>query len=401
VNVGFAALTMNKDLGFSPIVYGFGAGVFFLSYVVFQVPANWMLERIGARRWMFLILAAWGLISASNALVTDSVSFYVVRFLLGVAEAGFFPGMILYLTYWFPRAYLARYIAMFQSAIPLAFVVGGPLASVILGLEGVAGLHGWQWLFLLEAAPAILFAFAVLKLLPNGPAQAAWLTTEEKSLIAEHIARDERGEKASFWHTFGDPRIYALGFVLFGITAGGQYGVGLWLPQIVQGMGFSNQATGFIVALPYIVAVAAMIVWGRSSDMRNERIWHIALPLLCGAAAFAIASIAQNNLLEFVALSVTVAAAVCSYPPMNVLLKSMLPGSAMASGIAVYNSIGNLGGFVGPCMIGALQTENGSNAASMAVLAVFLLFSASIVLGLGRVLAAQQTAASTKIGMKA
>ena len=390
VNVGFAALTMNKDLNFSPVIFGFGAGVFFLGYFFFQVPANWILERVGARRWMFCILVAWGSISAANALVQDPTSFYVVRFLLGVAEAGFFPGMILYLTYWFPQAYLARYFAMFATAIPLAFVIGGPLASVILSMEGVAGLHGWQWLFILEGMPAVFLAFAVLKLLPDGPARAAWLTTEEKALIAKRLASDEPGAKSSFWLTFRDPRVFVLGIALFGITAGGQYGVGLWLPQIVQRMGFSNQATGLIVALPYIIAVAAMVLWGRSSDIRRERVWHVAIPLLCGAGGFAIASVAQNSLLQFVGLTVTAVAAVSSYPPMNSLLKSMLSRSGMASGIALYNSIGNLGGFAGPYIIGALQTDNGGNAASMAILSMFLVFSASIVLGLGRVLALGQ-----------
>jgi len=197
----------------------------------------------------------------SNALVQSPTSFYAVRFLLGAAEAGFFPGMILYLTYWFPQAYLARYIAMFQTAIPLASVIGGPLASVILGMEGIAGLHGWQWLFILEGMPAVVAAFAVLKLLSDGPAQATWLTIEEKTVIADRIARDQTTERRSFCLSLRDPRVLTMGLVLFGVTAGGQYGVGLWLPQIVQRMGFSNQETGFIVALPYIVAVPTMILW--------------------------------------------------------------------------------------------------------------------------------------------
>ena len=296
--------------------------------------------------------------------------------------------MILYLTYWFPQAYLARYIAMFQTAIPLASVIGGPLASVILGMEGIAGLHGWQWLFILEGMPAVVAAFAVLKLLSDGPAQATWLTIEEKTVIADRIARDQTTERRSFWLSLRDPRVLTMGLVLFGVTAGGQYGVGLWLPQIVQRMGFSNQETGFIVALPYIVAVPTMILWGRSSDLRRERVWHIAIPLLLGSGCFAVASVTQDNLVEFVALAITAIVAITSFPPMNSLVKSMLSGSAAASGVALYNSVGNLGGFAGPYIIGALQKDDGSNAASMAVLATLLLFSACLVLALGRVLAA-------------
>jgi ACS family tartrate transporter-like MFS transporter len=305
--------------------------------------------------------------------------------------------MILYLTYWFPQAYLARYIAMFQTAIPLASVIGGPLASVILGMEGIAGLHGWQWLFILEGMPAVVAAFAVLKLLSDGPAQATWLTIEEKTVIADRIARDQTTERRSFWLSLRDPRVLTMGLVLFGVTAGGQYGVGLWLPQIVQRMGFSNQETGFIVALPYIVAVPTMILWGRSSDLRRERVWHIAIPLLLGSGCFAVASVTQDNLVEFVALAITAIVAITSFPPMNSLVKSMLSGSAAASGVALYNSVGNLGGFAGPYIIGALQKDDGSNAASMAVLATLLLFSACLVLALGRVLAAPPAPARPEV----
>ena len=390
VSVGFAALTMNKDLGFTPTVYGFGAGVFFLSYFLFQVPANLILERIGVRRWFFCILALWGLISASNALVQGPTSFYVVRFLLGAAEAGFFPGMLLYLTYWFPQAYLARYVAAFQTAIPLSFVIGAPLASLILGTDGVLNLHGWQWLFLLEGLPPFVFAFGVLKFLPDGPAHALWLSSEEKEVIAKHIAGDGLAEKCSFWLAFRDPRVFVLGVVLFGGTVGGLYGVGLWLPQMVQAMGFSNQATGFVVALPYMASIAAMILWGRSSDVRGERIWHIALPMLLAAGGFVVTSLAHNDLLKLVALAFAVMGALSSFPPLNSLVKSILSGPAAASGIALYNSIGNLGGFVGPYIIGALKEESGTYASSMAVLASILVLSAIVVLALGRAMAARK-----------
>jgi ACS family tartrate transporter-like MFS transporter len=234
LNVGFAALTMNKDLGFSPTVFGFGAGVFFVSYALLQVPANVILERVGAKRWVFCILAAWGLLSASNALVQTPTGFYALRFLLGVAEAGFFPGMLLYLTYWFPRGHLARFTANFIVAIPLSFVIGGPLASFILRMDGVAGLHGWQWLFLIEGVPAFLLTFTVLKLLPDGPEHASWLTSEEKKAIATRLAAEEPRGPCDLWHALRDARLLALGVANFAFQPS-TYGVGLWLPQIAQG----------------------------------------------------------------------------------------------------------------------------------------------------------------------
>ena len=257
-NVGFAALTMNADLGFSPAVFGFGAGIFFVGYALFQVPANLILERIGARRWVFCILLVWGLLSAANAFVQSAETFYAVRFLLGIAEAGFFPGMLLYLTYWFPRAYLPHFTAAFMVAIPLSFVVGGPLASAILEMDGFAGLRGWQWLFVIEGVPASLLAFAVLKLLPDGPSRARWLTNDEKLTIASRLAAEEPPGHSDLWAALIDPRIIALGVANFCFQAGA-YGLALWLPQIVQAMGFSNRATGVVVALVFASGAGAMI----------------------------------------------------------------------------------------------------------------------------------------------
>jgi MFS transporter, ACS family, tartrate transporter len=385
-NVGFAALTMNNDLGFSPAVYGFGAGVFFFGYILFQLPANAMLERVGARSWIFCIVAVWGALSAANAFAQGPASFYALRFLLGVTESGFFPGMIFYLTLWFPQAYLARYVAMFLTAIPLSFIVGGPLASLILGLGGVLGLHGWQWLFLLEGLPAMLVAFAVLKFLPDGPAHASWLSGKEKETIATRLAVDNPAEQRGFWPTLRDPRLLALCLVNFGVQTG-LYGVGLWLPQIVQAMGFSILATGFVVALPYLACMGAMILWGRSSDVRGERFWHIALAALVAAGGFVGASLAQSNLLVLLALTFTTVGVLSAFPPLNGLLKSLLSGSAAASGIALYNTIGNLGGFVGSYSIGVLKGQTGNYSVSMAMLAVVLTLSAVIVLALGHAMA--------------
>ena len=385
-NVGFAALTMNGDLGFTPAVYGFGASVFFISYVLFQVPANFIIQRIGARRWMFLILAVWSLISASNALVRDSGSFYALRFLLGIAEAGFFPGMLYYLTRWFPQAYLARNVAGFNAALALSFVVGGPLASLILGLDGTFGLHGWQWLFLGEGLPSFLMAFAVLKFLPDGPADATWLNQAEKALIASRLAVEDLSERRAFWRVLRDFHVIGLGLALTGILIG-YYGVGFWLPQIVQAMGFSIRMTGFVVAGPYLIAAIAMVFWARSSDKHGERIWHVVLAILLAAAGFAAASIVQSNFLVLVALTCTAVGVLASLSPLNSLLKSHLAGPAVACGVALYNSIGNLGGFLGPYLIGEVKEATGSYAFSMMFIAFGLVLSAGIVVLLGRTMA--------------
>jgi len=391
VNVGFAALTMNKDLGFSPSAFGFGAGIFFFGYAAFQVPANAVLERVGARRWIFCILAVWGAISSSNAWVQSAGGFYALRFLLGVAEAGFVPGVFFYLTLWFPPAYRARFIATFMAAAPISAIIGGPLSGAILGMEGVLGLHGWQWLFLIEGLPACALAFAVLKFLPDGPASAAWLTAEEKQTIARRIAAENPVEHRNLWRALRDPRVIALGLVNFGVLAGAN-GVALWLPQIVQQMGFTNLVTGFIVALPSMASTVVMILWGRSSDAKRERVWHVAIPALIAASSFIIGSLTQIDLVMLVALSVTQIMLWSAIAPLIAMPSSFLGGSAAAGGIALVVSIGQMGAFLGSTIIGVLKERTGDYSASMAVIGGILLVSALIVLGLGRSLALRQPA---------
>jgi ACS family tartrate transporter-like MFS transporter len=397
VNVGFAALTMNKALGFSPAVYGFGAGAFFLGYALFQVPANMILDRVGARRWIFCILLCWGALSAANAAISTSTGFYTVRILLGLVEAGFFPGMILYMTYWFTKAYRARLVAFFMAANPLANIIGAPLSSLILGMNGALGLAGWQWLFLLEGVPAILLAFAVLKYLPDKPRDATWLSENEKALIAAGLAKDDTAEQRDFWPALRDPRVYALGIVYFGYSMS-FYGVGLWLPQIVQGMGVSNLATGFVIAPCYIAAVIAMISWGRSSDKRNERVWHVALPALMMVAAFLVASLAHSNLVIFLALSLVLVGSMALQGPFWVLPSAFLGGAAAAGGIALINTMGTAaGGFAGPYILGFLKQATGGYAVGMAVLAIGPMLTAAIVLALGRAAARQSLAIKSTI----
>jgi len=383
VNVGFAALTMNRDMGFSDAMYGFGAGVFFLSYALFQIPANLMFERFGARRWMFAILAVWGAVSAAMAFVQGPTSFYVLRFLLGTAEAGFFPGMIYYLTLWFTQAYRARVTAAFMASQQLAFIVGGPLSTLILGMDGVGGLHGWQWLFLFEGLPACLLAIAVLKFLPDGPAGAKWLTRDEKALIAARLAGEHSGVPRDLGRAFADPRVYALGFMFLLLNAGA-YGVSLWLPQIVQGMGYSLRATGFLVTLPFAASMAVMILWGRSSDVKRERIWHIAIPVLAAAAGFVVAGLAPPDLVVLAALSVAVVGIDAVNGPFWSLASSFLAGNAAAGGIALVRTISALGGLAGSSLVGVLREETGGYGAGMGALAAILVLAAAIALALGR-----------------
>lgn len=396
VNVGFAALTMNQDLGFSPAVFGFGAGIFFLGYFLFQVPGNWMMQRIGARRWMFSIMVVWGLISAANAFIQDPTSFYVLRFALGVAEAGFFPGMLLYLTYWFPQAYLARFTASFMTGIPLAFIIGGPLSSLILEMDGIGGFAGWQWLFLIEGLPACVLAFVALKVLPDGPAHASWLTASEKAVIADQLQRGDTGEKRDFWPALRDPRVLAVGLVLVG-SQFGLYGVQLWLPQIVQEMGYSNFSTGFIVALPFVASMVVMILWGRSSDIRGERFWHIGFAALLAASGLVIAGIAPSNLLVLVGLTLALAGTLSIPGPLFSLPSRMLSGAAAAGAIALVNSMGTLGRFLGPTVVGVFREGSESYASAMVALAVGLVMSAVIVVALGRMIAPDRSRISREV----
>ncbi|HXJ01455.1 MAG TPA: MFS transporter [Micropepsaceae bacterium] len=383
VNVGFAALTMNRDLGFSPSVFGFGAGLFFVGYFLCQVPANLILQKLGARRWIFCILAVWGAISVSNAAVTGPTSFYGLRFLLGVAEAGFFPGMIFYLTLWFPQAYRARFTAGFMTAVPLANIIGAPVSSLILGMNGTSQLAGWQWLFVLEGVPALILAFAVLRFLPDGPKSALWLSAAEKETIASRLAVEDSKTHHELGRALRDPRVLALCPVGMGLSFG-NYGVGLWLPQIVQGMGFSNLATGFVVAVPSVAGMAAMILWGRSSDRRGERAKHVAAAALLAAAALGIASVSASNFAVLIALTFATIGIYAALPTFYSVPSMFLSGTAAAGGIALVNTFGTgLGGFLGPTIMGLLKQQTGGYAAGMAALAAGLALSASILLVMG------------------
>ena len=400
VNVGFAALTMNKDLGFTPTIFGFGAGVFFLGYVMLQIPASVIIARFGVRRCVFTILACWGLLSAACSLVRGPTSFYLLRFTLGMAEAGLFPSMVYYLTLWFPQRYRARYTATFVSANALAYVIGAPLSGVILGLDGALGLHGWQWLFLLEGLPAFFLSFAAFLVLPDSPQRTPWLRAEEKKIIASELAREDRSVHSEIWPALSDPRVLMLGVVI--LTVGSSiYGVRLWLPQIVQAMGFSNFETGFVVAVPFAIAMLSMYLWGRSSDSRQERFLHVASPMLVAAAAFLVASLAAADSLVLLSLCVAVISLSMVIGVYWILPSSFLSGSAAAAGIAFANCNSSIGGFLGPFLIGALKEATGEYAASMAVLAAALLTGALVLLALRRIMTRRAPALAPKIGGRA
>jgi ACS family tartrate transporter-like MFS transporter len=386
-NVGFAALTMNRDLGFSDAAYGLGAGMFFLGYLTFQIPTAVLLARLGARRVIFCVMLAWGLVSASNAFMRDAHSFYALRFLLGVAEGGFTPCMIYYLTLWFPLSYRGRFTAIFCTAIPIAGIISGPLSGLLLGMDGTLGLHGWQWLFLIQGLPAVLLAFIVLAILPDSPAQARWLNDAERSAIAASLDVAAPPER-SVVRALSDPRLLLLGLSTLG-SGCALYGINLWLPQIIHGMGYSTRTTGFIAALPYAVSMVAMVAWARLSDKKGERIWHAALTMLLAAAALAVASLANNHIVVLVALTLAMAGGLSGIGPFQSLLTSFSRGPAAAGGLALVNTIGTLGGFLGPVIVGMLKGWTGGYGAAMAVLGIGQVLSALIVLAAGRMLKAR------------
>ncbi len=383
VNVGFAKLQMQADLQFSDTVYGLGAGIFFVGYFLCEVPSNLLMLRAGARRWIARIMASWGLLSAAMLFTTSPASFYLMRFLLGVAEAGFFPGVILYLTYWYPAQRRARIVAIFMSGVAVAGVVGGPLSGWIMShFAGHGGLAGWQWLFLLEGLPAVALGVLTLALLDDGIDDANWLNDEEKALLKHELARD--GEPRAQWglrHVFGSSRVWILALVYF-LLVMGLYGVGFWLPQLIRNTGVQDVLNiGLLTAIPYGIAAVAMIVIARHSDRTGERRWHVALAAFIGAAALlASTHYANNPVLALAALSVATAGILSTFPVFWSIPTAMLGGTAAAAGIAMINSLGNLAGFVSPYLVGAIKDATHSTANGMLLVAASLAAGGALVL---------------------
>jgi ACS family tartrate transporter-like MFS transporter len=361
INVGFAALQMQRQLGFTDAVYGLGAGMFFAGYFFFQVPSNLVLQRVGARRWIALLMMVWGVISASMVLISGPRSFYALRFLLGAAEAGFFPGVIFYLKSWFPAQARARTVARFMTAAPLAGVLGGPVSGALLGLHRKAGLAGWQWMFLMEGIPAVLLGGVVLAYLADRPEDARWLPSAQRDWLLDTLRR-ERAEVpggAGAFAALRSGRIWMLALVYFGLNTV-SYGVSLWLPTLIRSLsGVSNLMIGVLSAIPYVAAAVAMVAVGVHSDRTGERRWHTAVPAFAGAIALIGAAYSTSIGPTILAISVAVLGVFSMMGPFWAVPTGILSGTAAAAGIAFINSVGNLGGFVGPYVIGLVRTSTG------------------------------------------
>ncbi|MCK8784027.1 MFS transporter [Roseomonas sp. NAR14] len=392
VNVGFAALQMNADLGLSAAAYGFGAGIFFIAYFFFEVPSNLLLERFGARVWIARIMFTWGLLSGAMAFIpaiargtglSNEAVFYTIRVLLGAAEAGFFPGIIFYLTLWFPSAYRARMVGYFMAAIPLSTVIGAPVSGLLLGLHGAWGFNGWQWMFVLEAIPALILSVCVLLYLTDQPAQAAWLDPAARDWLATRLAQERRQREAA--RHFGvveallNPRVLAIGLIYFGAVST-NYGLSFFLPTIVKDFGLTNAQTGFVTALPYLVGTIGMVWWGRQSDRTGERKLHVALPLLIAAAGIAASTAFTDPGAKMLALSIAGFGIFACLPVIWTLPTAFLAGPAAAGGIAAINSIGNLAGFAGPYAMGWIKDRTGSFDLGLLCLAAAGLVGMAIVL---------------------
>ncbi|KAB1073670.1 MFS transporter [Methylobacterium planeticum] len=380
VNVGFAKLQMSQQLGFSETVYGLGAGVFFIGYFLFEVPSNVILHRVGARVWIARIMITWGLISGAFLFVNSATSFYIMRFLLGLAEAGFYPGIILYTTAWFPAHRRAKVIAVFMSAIPISGIFGNPLSGWIMdAFNGAHGLAGWQWMFLIEAVPAVLVGVAVYLYLDNRASEAKWLTDAEKAVIERDIAQDNTGKDNSphsIATVFRDPRVWFMSLIYFAFVTG-QYGLTFWMPTLVKATGVQgNFNIGLISAIPFLFAAVVMVILGRNADRMRERRWHLIGPALCGAVGFIVAATATDTTIAIAFLSVAAAGVLTCAPLFWSLPTAFLAGTGAAAGIALINSVGNLAGFASPYVIGALRDLTGNTAAGMYALAAMLVVGA-------------------------
>ena len=397
VNVGYAALAMNADLGFTPSIYGAGAGIFFVGYILFEIPSNLALQRFGARIWIARIMISWGLIAIAMALVSGETSFYVMRFLLGVAEAGFFPGIILYLTYWFPARERARIVALFMAAVPLATLVGGPVSGALLAFNGLFGLKGWQWLFIVEGLPAVVLGVIALRVLDDRPEEANWLSKKERQALSQVLAAEAEAARTTGYAELGQaltrPRVLALGLLYFCIVIG-FYGISFWMPQVIQTYGLNPLEIGFLTAIPYFFAAIAMVLWGAHSDRTGERIWHVALPLFLAGAAFAWSAATLPLALILVALTLATVGTYAAIGTFWSLPTSILTGTGAAAGLALINSMGNAGGLVGPPIIGAIKQETGSFTAALLFLAGALVLGALIALLFGQAQRARASASS-------
>jgi MFS transporter, ACS family, tartrate transporter len=382
VNVGFAALTMNAELGFSPEFYGWAAGVFFIGYCLFEAPSNYVMHRVGARLWIARIMVSWGVIAAITAGVWSEQSFVVLRFLLGVAEAGYPPGVILYLTYWIPPAQRARILAGFLVAVPLGSAIGSPISGLILStMDGVAGASGWRWLYFLEALPSLALGLVCFFYLPDRPAEAKWLAPAERDWLEAALAREAPRGEENYWRALVDPRILIYGVAYFGVVMA-LYGLSFWLPQIVKGFGASILATGFQAAVPYGCGAVAMWLWSRSSDARNERVFHTAIAAVVASVGLAGAAYAPSHIWAMAALTVAAIGSAAALPIFWSFATLSLGSTDAVVGVAMVNSIGNLSGLAGPYLIGVIKGATGEFRDALLVLAAGPLITAALILRL-------------------
>jgi D-galactonate transporter len=396
INVGFAALQMNRALGLSATAYGLGAGVFFLSYVLFEVPSNVILARVGARVWIARIMITWGLVSSAMMFVRSAHAFYALRFLLGAAEAGFFPGIIFYLTRWFPSRERARTVAAFMTATLIAGVIGGPISGALLALDGRGGLGGWQWLFLLEGVPAVVLGVVVLRVLTERPQEARWLSAPQRAALVrsldddlgrpgDNVANvdnvDNVDNEDDTRAALRNRRTWLLAGVYFTIPVT-LYGIGFWLPQMVKlsSPGAGDFEVGVLAAIPYAAGAIAMVAVGRRSDRLNERRWHVLVPALVSAAGLALNPLGTGVVWTIATLSIAMAGLASMFGPFWALTTASMRGVGAAAGIALVNSLGNTGGFVGPYLLGAINDATHSFAPGFYAIAAILTLGAAAVL---------------------
>lgn len=363
INVGFAALQMQRDLGFSDMVYGRAAGIFFLGYFLLQIPSNLILQRLGARRWVAVLMVSWGIVSCSTMFVTTARGFYILRFCLGLAEAGFFPGIILYLRNWFPMAARARTMAWFITAGPVAGIIGGPISGALLGFHGRHGLAGWQWLFLIEGLPAVVLGAAVATYLSDNPESAGWLDDRQRNWLLATLKHEEviisGGRNTKLLPAFASLRVWLLALVFFGVNACG-YGVTLWLPKLIHSRSSASSVViGLLSAIPYVLAAIVMVLTGVHSDRTGERRWHAAFFTILAAVALCGAAYAGSAATIIAALSIAVLSGYSMNGPFWAMATSLLPGVAAAAGIAIINAMGNLGGFYGSYVLGSGSSGSG------------------------------------------
>ena len=381
INVGFAALTMNKDLGLDAATYGMAAGAFFWGYFLFEVPSNIILEKLGARIWIARIMVTWGLLSGATAFCTGPYSFLAVRFLLGLAEAGLFPGLVLFFTYWFPDWHRSRIISGFMLALPIAVAAGAPLSTALLELNGLWGLAGWRWMYIVEAAPTVVLGVVVFLYVTDRPNQARWLRSEERDWLIATLAHErqsiERRRRVSLWESFWDPKVLLLSLNYFGIVTA-SLGMLLFLPQMVKQLGLTNMQVGWVSMIPYLCGAVGLLAWGWLSDRMGERRWNLFLGCLVAGLGLVIAGRFMGTPWAVVGMSIAAVGLYGSKGPFWSMPSMFLTGTAAASGIAWINSIGNLGGFFGPTMVGWVKDYTGSFAGGLYVLAGLAVLSAAV-----------------------